>query len=164
MGIPDGFVLDTDLGRAPLSVQAFRQRADGGVAVIVGVAPADETVRTDARELATWVADRPFLDAGDVERARVGGVPAWSVRVALDVPPATVPDPSCNNFPQACWPVLLEGDGWETGLWPDMSSRYWFVDLPGGDQVLAVWSYSRDKGGLRANQRLVRAIVVESVS
>lgn len=164
MSIPDGFALDSNLDRAPFSVQAFQQHADGGVTVITSVSPAGGSRPTDARELATWVADRPFLDAGDVERAAVGGVPAWSVRVALDVPPATVPDPSCNGFPQACWAVLREGDGWETGLWPEMSSRYWFVDLPGGDEVLGVWSWSRAEGGLRANDRLVRTLVLESVS
>lgn len=163
MGIPTGFVLDPDLDRAPFSVQAFQQHADGGVTVITSVAPADESVRTGARELAAWVADRPFLDAGDVERTSVGRVPAWSVRVALDVPPATVPEPSCNGFPQPCWAVLREADGWETGLWTGMASRYWFVDLPGGDQVLGVWSWSRDEGGLRANNRLVRSLVLESV-
>ncbi|HEY7043979.1 MAG TPA: hypothetical protein VH419_09960 [Nocardioidaceae bacterium] len=145
----------------------YQRDATAGVTVAEGVQPVRATsqaepasgVPADARSVAQWVADRPFLDASAVQHTTVDGVDAWTVRAATR-------DPSrqgvarCNGGRFTCMPLLslTKFPADTLGVWDTMISQYTFVDLPGAG-VTMIWSWSFDgERSFVANQQVVDSI------
>lgn len=166
--VPSGFDPEAAVGVDTQITDVYRKQLRAGVSVLLGVRPADPGVRDlDARGLATWLASRPYLDAAGVTRERLDGRAAWSVRLAVvdDLWGARMWDleDACNDVQPSCRPLLRSPDGRETGHWVGMTSRYWFMDVP-GEGVAAVWSWTFEDAprAMRRNEELIRTLVLES--
>ena len=146
--LPKAFEGDPGIDKAPEWVE-FYQRAPGvsgstaGVTVLSGVDPARSTKHLGARQLASWVAGRSFLDSAPVERTSVDGRPAWRVDATLRPGEPREQRSWCNSIEFECR-ALLRLDGgetkWETGPRRSVVGQYVFVDVP-GPRTVAIWSW-----------------------
>lgn len=161
--VPPGFVPTPAVGNMPDLVDVYQENAHAGVTVLPDVRRAGKAGPGEgARSLAEWIAARSSVDAGAVRRDRLGDLTAWTVQLRSRDGRTVPVEASCNQTTPRCRPLLRQSTGWETGIWDTMTSRYWLVDLPGGD-VLAVWSWQFDgSDAMRLNENLARSLKVES--
>lgn len=170
--IPSGFSPQMEISVGNQATDVYQKHRKAGVSVMTDAVPAGPDVgELDARGLASWVASRPYLEIVDVRRERLNGRAAWSVEIASSPYGALWRgrDPelaeTCNGQLPSCRPLLRSPNGHESGPWADMTSRYWFMDVP-GDGVTALWSWTFEDApeALALNETLVGSVVVESAS
>lgn len=143
--LPPGFGADSGGGASSVQVESYRTVGPtAGVTVLEHVRAATPDglrvapgVVDSPRAFVTWVAHRPFLDAGQVTRTTLDGRPAWRVRVVLD-PAAGRGATICNRF--RCHAVTVQPGGGPTGVWGNMAAQYIALRLPGGGTTV-VWSW-----------------------
>ena len=160
--LPDGFSSQLGSGHTAGSLEAYQEERNtrAGVTVLED-AVGDGSGELPAKALATWVAERPFVESSAVRRVTVGDRPGWQVDVRLSPGLEWSAEEMCNEVTPQCRALLVQGGGvaaWETGPWRGMVSRYFFVDLPHGRPlVLWSWAFHSDADALDANDELVRS-------
>jgi hypothetical protein len=145
--VPPGFGGNAAAGATPFLVEIYRSAGPpAGVTVLEhvrasspnGARPASG-VGDSPRAFVTWVASRPFLDAGRVHPTTLGGRAAWQVRVTL-VPHVPQGPGACSGHGFSCYAIAHQSDGAYSGIWADMAAQYTAVRVPGGGTTV-VWSW-----------------------
>jgi hypothetical protein len=163
---PDGYP-EIDVGEKGTELFRSDTVLGAGVVFFDDVVPARTGQHLSARQLAYWVAARPYLDPRPgaattitPSRTTVDGRPAWEVQVTTGRAPDS-PATGCNGSAQlTCWALLgtlREGTGpWETGPWQSAANHYTFVDLPDG-ATFVIWSvaFGGDWAAIDANEELI---------
>lgn len=164
--VPPGFGANSAAGATPLLVEIYRSVGPtAGVTVLEhvrasspdGTRPASG-VADDPRAFVTWVAARPFLDAGRVHRTTLGGRPAWQVRVTLapDVPKGPG---ACSEQRFSCYAISYQRNRAYSGIWANMAAQYTAVRVPGGGTtVVWSWIFTGDPAHLGTLEEAVHAI------
>jgi hypothetical protein len=145
--IPPGFGVDSGAGATSDEVESYRSVGPtAGVTVLErvrasspdgkGLAPG---VADSPHAFVSWVASRPFLDAGRVHQATLDGRAAWQVRVTL-APGVPQGPGKCSLQGFACYPIAHQRGLEYTGIWNDMAAEYTALRLPGGGTTV-VWSW-----------------------
>jgi hypothetical protein len=159
-------LVDVSTAAAPYSVDIVQRAAHAGVTVLVGVDRVGARARNEnqgARDLADWVAARPFVKTSAPRAVSMAGYSGWRLDVSLG-PEVRSADRAgaCNGFQSVCRPLLSQARGadrWEVGVWKGMVSTFTFVDTP--VDVTVVWSWSFDGAApLTDNARLIRTLSV----
>ncbi len=145
-----GQVERTDRGRVGLDVDVVSSTGPGlsvvmdpeGSKPVEGRKP-DPAAGSTAQSIATWLADRPYLETTSVVTTTVSGLPAWQVDVRLrDSATATA---TCQPSIADCIPMVLLPFGVNaTGIGHAQVGRMIFVQAS-ADRV--VWVYAWDGGG-----------------
>jgi hypothetical protein len=91
--------------------------------------------------LVQWIANRPFLSTGPVQKTLLDGHPAWQVHATLapDVPPGPA------NWNRAeCYAIVYQPvpKGGKSCLYGNFVSEYTALTLPGHASTTVVWSWS----------------------
>jgi hypothetical protein len=162
--LPTGFDADSGPGVEPLRVQTYQPATPTtGITVLErvrasspdGEGPAPG-VADDPHAFVSWVASRPYLDAGPVTRTTLDGHAAWRVRVKPGQRDS-LRSLACNAGP--CHLITYQPDGATTGIWGSMASQYIAFRLPGGGTTV-VWSWmsTADTDDLDALEDAVKGV------
>lgn len=104
--------------------------ADGGAAFEAGIR---------ARDVATWLSRRPFVQPTTPSPASVGGLAGYRVDMVLR-PGASLPATKAGN-PAA---LVFSSGAWSAAVSRDLrSSTYYLVNAPSG-QLIVIWSWTWD--------------------
>jgi hypothetical protein len=147
----ESYRIDGHPGESGVTVMehARASRPDGhGRAGGVGATP---------QALTQWIADRPFLLSGPVQKSVLDGRPAWQVRVTLapDVPPGPADWDRSKCYAIVYQPVP-EGD--TSCLYSNFVSEYTVLTLPGSGTTV-VWSWSvGENPGLGRLHKLIHGL------
>jgi hypothetical protein len=107
--------------------------------------------------LLSWLATRPYLRASSVARARLGGMPAWRVRVTLA--DSRGRGPGLCDATVACYPLTVTPDHRVNGIWGSMVADLTAFRLPGaGTTLVWSWAFSHDHQALARNRNAVRGL------
>jgi hypothetical protein len=155
-----------DVALAPVSIDIFQRGPENGSAGVTVLSNPSVTSKTaepmSARDMARWVAARPFVNASTVTRTELDGVPAWQLDIELRRGEPRSEREFCNDAQSQCRALLRvpsNQTSWESGPWSDMVSRYTFVDAPGGDTVVIwSWAFGKDTAALRVNNSVIKTI------
>jgi hypothetical protein len=148
-----------------LRVESSRQAPpDAGVVVLERVRASRPDGRGPAvgvndspHTFVNWVATRPYLDAGTVERTTLDGHAAWRVRVTLASGAARGGATCVGRY--TCHAVTYQPGAGVTGIWGDMSAQYTAIRLPGaGTTVVWSWIFSSDTRHLGTVEEAVHSI------
>jgi hypothetical protein len=162
---PPGFAVDSGGGATPVMFESYRQVGPtAGLTVLERVRAATQdgtgparSVADDPQSFVSWVASRPYLDAGNVTRTTIDGHPAWRVRVVLSRH-AGLGNAVCS-IRYRCHALTYQRDAGTTGIWGTMASEYIAFRLPGGGTtVVWSWIFSGDTRHLGAIEEAVHSI------
>lgn len=165
--IPAGFVFRSRDPWTPWLVESYRtdgHPGESGVTVMErarastadGTGPAAGVTDTP-QALVRWIATRPFLATGPVERTLLDGQPAWQIRATLA--PDTPPGPADWNRSK-CYAIVYQpvSEGEKSCLYGNFVSEYTSLTLPGAGTTV-VWSWSTGaKPGLGRLDRLIQGL------
>jgi hypothetical protein len=168
---PDGFTSNVSVAGHGAELYRGDTVENAGVTFLDDVLPARSGGRhLSARQLASWIAARPYLGARPGPDTTLGpshttvdGRPAWEVQATTPRGPDGQTE-GCNWGTQpTCWPLLAaarEGaPRWEVGPRPGMVNRFTVVDAPDGATfVIWSWALDGDWAVIDANQDLVATL------
>jgi hypothetical protein len=141
----DLFVLTARSGLAQGAVTFYRLDGHSGLNVFEhahavrsdDISEADPSGGTTAREMARWIATRPFVAPTSVTRTSVGGRPAWRVVATLRPGARLTSTWDAGRIAPLLFDIPPAGS-WLSG---SVLGEMTLLDLPGGG-VTAIWSWS----------------------
>jgi hypothetical protein len=162
--LPTVFVGEPGSSRSSAWVEFFQRtpgmhQSEAGVTVMTGVEPARSGKHLVARELAYWVAGRPFLVPTTAHRTSLDGFPAWRVEATLRPGEPRSQRSWCESIQFVCRALLQPDVGrteWETGPRRGETGYYLFVDVPGPHTVaIRSWAAEGNDAAFSGNDELI---------
>ena len=154
--IPAGFVFRSQDPVTPWLVESYRidgHPGESGITVMEGARASTPNgdgpaagVADTPRALVDWIAKRPFLAHGPVQKILLDGHPAWQVRATLaaGIPPGPADWNRSKCYAVVYQPVL---EGGKSCLYGNYVSEYTALTLPDvGTTVVWSWSVGANPG------------------
>jgi hypothetical protein len=166
--LPGGFAGLVSASAAPALVIVDQDpwQPTSGVDLVLGMRAidgSDDGKVMPARDLALWMADRPFIQAGPLLRGRLDGFRSWTqdMRWEPDAPDLAAAA-GCGWQDPRCRPMGLYLQGAAMADWGVRKGdrvRVTYLDVPRlGTVVLAAWTKGNNPEMLAANDDIVASI------
>lgn len=166
--LPDGFAGVVRGSAAPATVIVDQDplQPTSGADILVGMRAidgSDHGKAMPARDLALWMAGRPFMQATPLVRGRVDGFTAWTqdLRWAPGAPDLAAVE-GCERQEPRCRPLGVNLQGAAMADWGVVKGdlvRATYLDVPRlGTVVLASWTIGKHPEGLAANDEILASI------